>query len=214
VRLIKFLFLSIIIFTLSCGIPSFDYIDVATISSSSSSGFTFSLDLSNSNITDFVLYARYYTDETADFDDIDLTDTESDSEQYLKNLGYTLVTIIDSDEEEIEEFPISDTTSFTVEISPVLMTKSNGDLYTLQSNHKSDSGIEYSHTIGTYSDNEGDSFLSKFEEDNELESESLTVIKIEFAIVNKGLSTEGTLEKIESLPAYITTLELPTAGGA
>lgn len=196
-------------FFVSCGIPSFDYIDGAIISDNDSSGFTFKLDLEESSYTTgFKLYSRYFIgSDSRFFEDLDINDTSNDSEKYLENLGFTVVTVEESLYVEYDEYSVLSTSFFVVSydndlVDSVTMQSENGHSYILKSNYKNSSNKIFIHNIGNYSDDYGSNFLNEFK--TNVGDGSL--INVEFAIVNKGLSSD--IEHIESLPIYITPLEL------
>lgn len=214
----------LLVFLFNCGIPSFDYIDGATLTSLSvDTRFKFRINLESSEYTTgFKLYSRYYIDgNSKKFEDIDINDTSGDSENYLEDLGFTIVTIIDKENPieigrlVITEFLVHKTTSYTVEydsidLTVLLSTSTSNTVFNLLSNYKN--MTEFVHTIGDYSDTNtkfegfGKAFLDDFKENFVSDSSLLSNIRIEFAIINEGLSS--TLEHIESLPIYLSSLNL------
>lgn len=216
--------LRILLLTLfvSCGIPSFEYIDEPTINSSDDSYFTFTISIDDDQYIDgFKLYSRYFietSDDTEDyFDDVDITDTDNDTEDYLEDLGYTAVSFViessfDTDNYEYEDmdtftnFDVDSDIYFSVDYNAddytvILSSDDETEDYHLLSNYEY-SSTEYIHAIGNYSDDDGEEFLNNFEDTDDLES----TIYIEFVIFNTG--TSSSLESLESLPVYATAIEL------
>lgn len=210
----------LLIILFSCGIPSYEYIEEPTVSDTSDSSFTFSVELDDDGyINGFKLYARYFESQSDDtsFDDIDISDTDNDTVEYLEDLGYTLVSLVNTshystdgevDYDDLEDsdylidlFSITSDISFTVSYNstytiPVVMTSDDDtNTYTLISNYSSSI-----HTIGIFDDDNGESFLDSFSDE--------TYIYIEFAVFNTGLSSS--LESLESLPVYTTAIQLQT----
>lgn len=217
---------SLLILFLSCGIPSFEYINEPTINSTSYNYFTFTISLGdNSYINGFKIYARYFIEESDDtsFDDIDISDTSNDTEEYLVDLGYSVVSIIDSSEivDEVidytdpyglfvEKFLISSDAKFTVNYDnssslPInMIIEDSSESYTFVSNYGNDDDLI--HTIGNYTDDNGIKFLEELEEEQNADIDSS--IWVEFAVFNLGLSSD--LEPLESLPVYCTAINLQT----
>lgn len=210
----------LLIILFSCGIPSYEYIEEPTVGYTSDSSFTFNVELDDDGyINGFKLYARYFKSQSDDtsFSDIEISDTNNDTEDYLEDLGYTLVSfvntsfystngVVDYDYLEdngliIDLFSVTSDISFTVSYNsnysiPVVMTSDyDSNTYTLISNYSS-----LIHTIGIYDDDNGEYFLDSFSDE--------TNIYIEFAVFNTGLSSS--LESLESLPVYTTAIQLQT----
>ncbi len=200
------LFLLTLIF--GCGIPSFDYIDGANVIDNNSDYILESeIDLSSSPlITGFTLYSRYYTEtqNSKYFESLEISDISNGSEQYLKDLGYTVVTYSDSDNDSIS---IGSTVELLIkddDLSTVLIL-SDAREFILHSSYSSEN-INFFHTIGSYSDEEGAIFLNDYT--NDLDDVNIATIKIEFSIINKGISSD--FEHLESVPVYLGTLEIDT----
>ncbi len=204
-----------ILLFLSCGIPSSNYIGGATIISSTEYIFSFK---TNSNSTYFTLYSRYFIgddNKKSHFTDLSIADTSGDSEKYIEDLGFTIVSFIqdnDGTEETIDEFTVSGTETFNIEYDStsdliVSMSSLDNEIYSLKSNHQSVLKKPFTHSIGIYTDTDGIDFLTSFEKDIDTEDEdvSLNTIFIEFVVINSGISGDsGALETVESIPVYIT----------
>lgn len=199
-----------ILLLLSCGISSSSYIIGATVISSTDALFKFEI---NSDSNSFTLYSRYYIgyDYKKSYfpDDLSISDTSGDSEGYVEDLGFTVVSFtlnIDETDETIDEFLISGTEIFIVEYdSTSNIIVSMNEIYYLISNHEDESNKLFSHIIGIYSDDEGRAFLKSFVSELDPDDSSISSIFIEFVIINTGISADsGAIETVESLPVYVT----------
>lgn len=204
---IRLLFIAVFF---SCGIPTYEYISGATVLSSSYSKLYFKINLGDSSIvTSFLLYSRYYIEyvDSKEFEEPELIDLPNGSISYLTNIGFTPVSFDDS---ETDDYLISNTSNFSIEDIPVSLISDDGESVGLISNYKNERGQVFSHYIGNFSDIEGSNFINEFQKSLDDDTIVINKIFIEFAIINKGLSSN--IEHIESVPIYLGSLEMQTIG--
>ena len=200
-----------IIFLTSCGLSSYEYIEGPTVNTDNSS-FTIDFDTWQ-NTTGFLLYSRYYLSNSKvnSFKDLTISDTKNDSEGYLEDLGFTLVTYSEyktdddfegSSDDDTDVVSIIDNSTFTINYDSsgdprfTLTSDSNGTILYLKSNYMW-SDLLLIHNIGYYDDINGINFLSNI---NDNWTDVGNSIFIEFAIISIGISSE--LIGIESIPVY------------
>ncbi len=221
-RFVNVLFLTVI-FLSSCGIPSFEYVEGAILLNSSSTRSEFKIDVEQSkNINRFQLYARYYINSNEskkkEITDLALGDLTKDSEKYLFEKGFSMVKFTETIDSENQTYS-EDILINTTKIFQLLYDSSSDEslkLYDVNVPDKSyflyfvnQKNQNYSHLIGKYAVNEnGHRFLEQFAKDNNLSDKNSlnSTIYIEFAVVNRGISSS--LEALESIPVYITTLDI------
>lgn len=199
---------------LSCGIPSFEYISVPIITSSTDT-FSIEIDFTNSEeVRYFEIYSRYFPKSGKDsselLDDITLSDIDSSAENFLVNNGFSIVkysktsTLSEENEGELEEkidIPESSTNIiYTVTLdydsNRVILNSSalSEDNFLLSTYNVTN---ESTHFIGDISDNLEEKLKKDFPEDYEEGQD----VKIEFVVVNYGVSS--LLTSIESLPVLV-----------
>lgn len=194
----------------SCGLPEYAYISVPVIKEKTESLLSVELP-TEEYVNGYTLYARYYYSDSKEFQADDFESSNQRGSSFLQSKGFKEVSVLN---ESFNPLNLEIPSNRIISIEKITQTTQTEQSVNLNSNSSrfhlglENSGSIYNnyHLLGVFTDIVNKEFVKRLITETQPEG---SYVKIEFAIIVKGVKIEPVPEPIYSDPLYIGSFLLP-----